>query len=182
MTDHQLMLAVRDGDLDKLGHLFEKYHKQLYSFFRRQAADEQLCEDFVQEVFLRMLKYRQTYRGESKFTTWMYSIARNARIDYFRKAKHRQDFTEEIDELVSSQPSPEELIERSTRHELLYNALDRLSDDKREVLVMSRFQNLKYEEISEILGCAVGTVKARVFHAIRDLRTFFDEQRDEARS
>jgi RNA polymerase sigma-70 factor (ECF subfamily) len=181
MTDHQLMLAVRDGDLDKLGHLFEKYHKQLFNFFRRQTEDQQLCEDFVQEVFFRMLKYRQTYRGEAKFTTWMYSIAHNARIDHFRRARHRKDFSDEIDGLVSAQPGPEELTERSSRHELLYKALDRLSDDKREVLIMSRFQNLKYEEISQIMGYPVGTIKARVFHAIRDLRTFFNEQTDEAK-
>lgn len=180
-TDDHLMLAVRDGDLDKLGHLFEKHHKSLYNFFRRQSDDTQLCEDFVQEVFLRMLKYRNTYRGESKFTTWMYSIARNARIDYFRKARHRQDFTDEIDELVSSQLDPEELSERSSQHEALYRALDRLSEEKREVLILSRYQDLKYEEISKLLGCSVGTIKARVFHAIRDLRTFFNEQRDEAK-
>ena len=182
ISDHLLMLAVRDGNLDKLGLLFEKYHRQLYNFFRKQVADPLLCEDFVQEVFLRMLKYRHTYRGESKFTTWMYSIAHNARIDYFRKAKNRQDFSGEIEQLVSTHPNPEELSERSSRHEVLYRALHSLSADKREVLILSRFQNLKYEEISQILGCAVGTVKARVFHAMRDLKTFFNEQRDEATS
>jgi RNA polymerase sigma-70 factor (ECF subfamily) len=182
MTDHQLMLAVRDGDLDKLGHLFEKYHKQLYNFFRRQTEDSQLCEDFVQEVFFRMLKYRHTYRGEAKFTTWMFSIAHNARIEHFRRAKHRKNFTDEIDRLVSSQPNPAELTERSGLHEILYKALDRLSDEKREVLVLSRFHNLKYEEISQIMGHPVGTIKARVFHAIKDLRMFFNEQTDEAKS
>jgi len=181
MTDHQLMIAVRDGDLDKLGHLFEKYHKQLFNFFRRQTEDVQLCEDFVQEVFLRMLKYRHTYRGEAKFTTWMFSIAHNARIEHFRKKGQRKNFTDEIDNLVSSQPNPAELTERSSLHEILYRALDRLSDEKREVLVMSRFHNLKYEEISRITGHPVGTIKARVFHAIRDLRMFFNEQTDEAK-
>ena len=182
ISDHLLMLAVRDGDLDKLGLLFEKYHKQLYNFFRKQVGDPLLCEDFVQEVFLKILKYRHTYRGDSKFTTWMYSIAHHARIDYFRKAKNRQDFGGDVDRLVSGHPNPEELSERSSRHEVLYRALDRLSDEKRQVLILSRFQCLKYEEISEILGCAVGTVKARVFHAMRDLKTYYNEQRDEATS
>jgi RNA polymerase sigma-70 factor (ECF subfamily) len=175
------MLAVRGGDLDKLGQLFERYHVRLYNYFHRQTRDEQLCEDMVQEVFYRMLKYRDTYRGDGKFTTWMYSIAHNARIDHFRRLKNRRHFTEEIDELVSTQPDPEELSERSSRHEVLYRALEQLSESKREVLVMSRFQNLKYEEISEILDCPVGTIKARIYHAIRDLRVFFNEQRDGAR-
>jgi RNA polymerase sigma-70 factor (ECF subfamily) len=175
-----MMTAVRDGDLDKLGYLFEKYHKQLYNFFLRQVRDSQSCEDMVQEVFLKMLKYRHTYRGEGKFTTWMFSIAHNTMVDLFRKAKNRYEFTDEIDRVISSQLTPEELSERSSRYDFLYKALDRLSDEKREVLVLSRFHNLKYEEISEVLGCPVGTIKARVFHAMNDLRAFFNEKRDEA--
>jgi RNA polymerase sigma factor (sigma-70 family) len=180
LNDHQLMLAVRDGDLDKLGYLFEKFHQRLYNLYLRQVGDPQTSEDLVQEVFLRMLKYRHTYRGEGKFTTWMFSIAHNVRGDYFRKARHKRDYTDEVDDLVCTQLDPAQLSEKTSRYEVLYRALDRLSDDKREVLVMSRFQNLKYEEISEILGCPVGTIKARVFHAIRELRTFFDEKRDGA--
>jgi RNA polymerase sigma factor (sigma-70 family) len=179
-SDHQLMRAVRDGDLDKLGHLFEKYHRQLYNFYLRHVEDRLTCEDMVQEVFLRMLKYRHTYRGEGKFTTWMYSIAHNVKIDHFRRAEHRHDFTGEIDSLVSTQPNPEELSHKTGRSEALRRALDRLSDKNREVLILSRFQNLKYEEISQILGCPVNTVKARVFRAIRDLKSLLNEQRDGA--
>lgn len=179
-TDHQLMLAVRDGDLDKLGHLFETHHKHLYNFYLRQLQDPLLSEDMVQEVFFRMLKYRHTYRGEGKFTTWMYSIAHNVRIDHFRRAKNRQDFTGEINGLASTLPNPEELSERSSRHEALYKALEQLSGEKREVLVMSRFQNLKYEQISQVLNCPVNTVKARVFRAMKDLKMFLNDQIDEA--
>jgi RNA polymerase sigma factor (sigma-70 family) len=179
-TDHQLMLAVRDGDLDKLGRLFEKYHRALYNFYLRQLEDAPLCEDMVQEVFLRMLKYRHTYRGEGRFTTWMYSIAHNVRIDHFRRMKNRQDFTGEIDDVASPQPGPAELSERSSRHQALHRALNRLSDEKREVLIMSRFQGLKYEEISRILGCPVNTVKARVFRALKDLKASLAQQIDEA--
>jgi RNA polymerase sigma-70 factor (ECF subfamily) len=174
------MLAVRDGDLDRLGHLFEEHHRQLYNYYLKQVRSPELSEDFVQEVFFRMLKYRHTYREDGKFMTWMYSIAHNVKADYFRKAKHRQDFTDEIDGLVSDQPDPSEVTEQSDQHELLHRAMEQLSDERREVLILSRFQNLKYEEISEILGCPVGTVKARVFRAIRDLKTFFDEQTSEA--
>ena len=80
LNDHQLMLAVRDGDLDKMGVLFEKYNKHLYNFFLKQTRDEQTSEDMVQEAFMKMLKYRHTYRGEGKFTTWMFSIASPLRL------------------------------------------------------------------------------------------------------
>ena len=181
-ADHKLMLAVRDGDLDKLGYLFEHHHKRLYNYYLGQVADEQLCEDMVQEVFLRMLKYRHTYRGDGKFTTWMYSIAHNVKVDQFRRAKNRYDFSGELDGLAGGGASPEELAERSNRYGMLYQAMDRLPAEKREVLVLSRFHGLKYEEISEILDCPVGTIKARVFHALRQLKVYLNEQGDEATS
>jgi RNA polymerase sigma-70 factor (ECF subfamily) len=174
------MLAVKDGDLDKLGYLFEKHHERLYNLFLHQTGDPQNSEDLVQEVFMRMLKYRHTYRGEGKFTTWMFTIAHNARADFYRRSRHNRDFTDTLDDLVSDQPDPGQLAEKASQRDVLRRAMDRLSEEKREVLVMSRFQQLKYEEISEILGCPVGTIKARVFHAIRELKAFVTEQRDGA--
>ncbi|MBU1699565.1 MAG: sigma-70 family RNA polymerase sigma factor [Candidatus Eisenbacteria bacterium] len=179
-SDEQLMQAVRDGDLDQLGCLFERYHKRLYNFFLRQMGNRQLSEDLVQEVFFRMLKYRRTYRGEGKFTTWMYSIACRIKIDHLRQARHRYTFTDEIEELAGTDPDPDHLTEQSLNHQKLYDALSRLSEERRTVLLLSRFQNQRYSEISKILGCPVGTVKARVFYAIRDLKWLFNEQRDEA--
>lgn len=177
-TDHQLMLAVRDGDLDKLGHLFEKYHQQLYNFFRRQLGNPQTSEDMVQDVFYKMLKYRHTYRGQGKFTTWMFSIAHNTKIDYFRKTKRPMESIDDTQELVSGNPNPEEMSELSDRHDLLYRALERLSDQRREVLLLSRFQNMKYREIAEVMGCTTGAVKKRAFLAIKDLQSIFKELND----
>jgi RNA polymerase sigma-70 factor (ECF subfamily) len=76
-SDKALMLKVRDGDLDRLGLLFERYHRCLYRYFYRLTSQRQTSEDLVQEVFERMLKYRHTYTGKGKFLTWMYQIARN---------------------------------------------------------------------------------------------------------
>ncbi len=175
--DHQLMLAVRDGDLDQLGHLFEKYHKQLYGYFMRQLSNSQLCEDIVQEVFFRMLKYRHTYRGDGQFRTWMYSIACNVKTDHFRSVRRRPETTaNEVDAFISPNPNPEESFEKSKQRELLDQALEQLSEQKREVLILRRFQNLKYKEIAEVLNCPVGTVKARLFHAIKDVKMFVSKQ------
>ena len=81
------MFQVKDGDLARLGILFERHHKILYNFFLRLTGNREASEDLLQEVFLRMLKYRNTYKGSSEFTTWMFQIARNSRADYFRKKK-----------------------------------------------------------------------------------------------
>ena len=174
-TDHQLMLTVRDGNVQKLGLLFERYHKLLYNFFLKQTGNQQTSEDLVQEVFLRMLKYRHTYRGVGKFTTWMFQIARNAGVDFFRQQSRYEYQNEEIDQLLSNDPDPDQVLEQESDIDILQKALARLSPEKREVLVLSRFQNLRYQEISQILGCKLGTVKARVFRALKDLtKNYFE--------
>ena len=174
-NDNQLMLQIRNGDVDKLSILFERHHISVYNFFLRMTGKKEISEDMVQDVFLRMLKYRHTYRGDGKFSNWMFHIARNIQFDYFKK-KQREDYhdSDEI-ELVSDNPTPGEAVEQRQDSELIHSALMKLAIEKREVLVLSRFQNKKYEEIADMLGCKVGTIKARVHRAIKDLRDIYFE-------
>jgi RNA polymerase sigma factor (sigma-70 family) len=174
-TDHELMLAVQNGDLDKLGLLFERYHRHVFNFFLKQTRNRLLSEDLVQDVFYRILKYRHTYRAEGKFTTWMFSIAHNCKIDYMRKRRRRGDESEQTETLVDRDPNPQETLERRDEAAIMHEALSRLSDDKREVLLLSRFQDMKYEDIGQILGCKVGTIKARVHRAMKDLAEHYFE-------
>ena len=164
------MFQVRDGNVGKLGILFERYHEKLYGFFVRHTGKREISEDLVQDVFLRVLKYRHTYRGEAPFTVWMYQMARNASVDYFRKWKRETPMDGAVEEEQSEDPSPSEQVLEQEEHRLLKRALARLSNEKREVLILSRFQDLKYEEIGKILDCPVGTVKARVHYALKELR------------
>ena len=168
-SDHEYMTAVREGDLDKLGLLFERHHRHLYNFFLRQTGRPQTSEDLVQDVFYRMLRYRHTYRADGKFTTWMFSIAHNAKIDFYRKNKHKRGEMEFTDDVASQELNPEEASVLEDEKDVLMSALAALSDDKRQVLILSRFQNMKYEEIAEVMGCKVGTIKARVHWAMKDL-------------
>jgi RNA polymerase sigma-70 factor (ECF subfamily) len=138
----------------------------------------------VQEVFLRMLRYRGTYDAAQSFTAWMYQIARNTAIDQVRKAKPAEvvDIDDFADRRASAAPGPEEVAQRGQDTALLYRALDRLPDDKREILVLSRFQQMKYEDIAAVLGCEVGTVKVRVYRAMRALeQTYFSLAREGAK-
>ena len=171
-TDHQLMLRVREGEVANLGHLFERHHERLYNFFVRLSGSLPLSEDLVQEVFVRMLKYRHAYREDSQFTSWMYQIARHVRFDQLRK-KPREVTLNEQEEPISGDAAPGERIEKMQELALLRSALTRLSPEKREVLVLSRFQRLKYDQIAEILGCEIGAVKVRVYRAIKELRDAF---------
>jgi RNA polymerase sigma-70 factor (ECF subfamily) len=169
------MIKVRDGEVGKLGILFERHHVSLYNYFLKLTSKRAASEDLVQEVFLRMLKYRQGYRGESQFTVWMYRIARNSWVDYFKKAKREMSWNEEMEEPASDEANPSENFEEKQKLLQLRAALVKLSPEKREVLVLSRYQDMKYEEIAELLGCAVGTVKARVHRAIKDLKDIYFE-------
>lgn len=173
MTDNQLMLMVRDGDVDKLSHLFERHNEKLYNFFLKMTSNRELSEDLVQEVFLRILKYRQTYRGDGNFNTWMFQIARNARIDYFRKQKNEKVMENEIDLAVSEEPDPENQLNQNQEVEMIKKALNQLPDDKKEILVLSRYQNVKYAEIAKLHHCKVGTIKAKVHRALQDLRKIY---------
>ena len=175
ISDTQLMFAVKEGQIDKLGLLFERHHVVLFNFFLKLTGNRELSDDLVQEVFLRILKYRNSFRGDSKFTSWMYQIARNARVDYYRKRKLEVLPDEDVREPVSQDPIAMEELETSQEAAMVRKALDKLPFKKREVLVLSRFQNLKYEEISKILNCPVSSVKVLVHRAIKDLRGIFYE-------
>lgn len=175
-ADNVLMQKVRDGDLAKMAVLFERHHRALFRYFLRLTGKRELSEDLVQDVFFRMLKYRQSYRDGSPFTSWMYQVARNAHLDSTQKHKVEAPWIEEhLEEPASAEPAPEQIVSRRQDLGLLRRALASLPSEKREVLVLSRFQNLKYEQIAEILACDVGTVKVRVYRAVKALSQIFFE-------
>lgn len=175
MTDNVLMEEVKEGKVEKLAVLFEKYHVQLFNFFLRLTGNRGASEDLVQDVFLRILKYRTTYKGQSKFTVWMYQIARNAHIDYLRKSKGELSLDDQWDEVMETEPTQLDRLERGQDVKLMQEALARLPLKKREVLVLSRYQDMKYKDIAELFGCQIGTVKAHVHRAIKDLGKIYYE-------
>jgi len=174
-TDNELMEDVRNGRVEKLAVLFERYQTMLYNFFLRLTGNRAASEDLVQDVFMRVLKYRAGYMGESRFNVWLFQIARNAHVDYLRKRKGELPIDEQFVETPSHEPLPEAAYEADREAELVRRALDRLPVQKRELLVLFRFQNLKLREIAELLGCQVGTVKAQVHRALKDLGRIYVE-------
>src|SRR5690348_11687708 len=95
-ADEDVMLRVRNGEGEMLGVLFERYHEALFSFYVRLMGDRAVSDDLVQEVFLRILRYRDTYQPGTPFRPWMYQIARNARIDHYRKTPRHEEFEPEM--------------------------------------------------------------------------------------
>jgi len=172
-ADDELMTGVRNGNVRLLGALFERHQAPLYHFFLRQGTGPQLSEDLVQEVFFRILRFRETFREGSSFTTWMYRIARNARVDALRKRKPEEAIDEGPGSPVDPRRTPVESLESAQQEQLLRRALASLPEDRREVLILSRYQNLKYDQIADLLECDTGAVKVRVHRAIRELRDIY---------
>src|SRR5579863_3243796 len=169
--DEELMLEVRNGTGETLGVLFDRYHSPLYNFYAKLTGDRTLSEDLVQEVFLRILKYRQSYEPGTPFRAWIYQIARNARVDHYRKSRPQVPFEPEMAPAVM----PGDPAQQRQESELLHRALMELPEEKRELLVLCRFQELPYEEVARLVGCGVATVKVRIHRALQELREAFHE-------
>jgi RNA polymerase sigma factor (sigma-70 family) len=172
MSDEALMQAVQRGDLAKLGGLFERHHLAVFDFLARMTGSRAIAEDLVQDVFERILKYRATYHGDAPFSAWLFRIARNARADHYRRRLLTAPFLEGTD---SEDPSagPEAEAVNDSEAARLQRALLLLRDDKRELIVLARYREMKYEAIAELLGVDVATIKVRVHRALKELRDIF---------
>ena len=177
-TDNTLMKQVQAGDTGQLAHLFERYHVPLFGYLFHFSRNRPASEDLVQEVFFRVLKYADSYDPSFPFSVWLYRMARNAYFDSLHK-KRTDGVSSELDNLPSDEPLPEEVVVRRQDTKFLEEALQQLPDEKREILVLSRFHNLRYADIAQILKCETGTVKVRVYRALKELRERFCELRGE---
>jgi len=166
------MLAVRGGDLAALATLFERHHRALFNYFLHISGSRDHGEDLVQDVFFRILKYRRSFDPDQPFRPWMYRIARSAHADLASKRRLETALGEREFSVTSR---VDEGLRQQQEISLLQRALARLPAEKREILVLSRFQNLKHDEIASMLGCEVGAVKVRVYRAVRALGQIYME-------
>src|ERR1019366_5758029 len=175
------MLAVRDGDLDSMGELFERHHGPLYGYLAKLTGNRTAAEDITQTVFHRMLKYRHTYRDQGSFTAWMYHLARRCAADHFRKSSSAPVTVDPLDleGHADDASRADEVAASSDDHALLHKALSRLDRDEREVLLLSRLQGLSFAEVAGILECSVGAARVRAHRALRALRDqYFQLQKE----
>lgn len=177
-TDNSVMEQVQAGDTGQLAVLFERHSVRLFQYLLQLSRNRALSEDLVQEVFFRVLKYAASYDPSFAFNVWLYRMARNAYFDAVHK-RRAESVGSDIEDIRSDEPIPEEILSRKQDTMFLQEALQNLPEDKREILILSRFQNLRYEDIAQILKCEIGTVKVRVYRALRELREKFCELRGE---
>lgn len=175
MTDERLMAAVKHGDLDKASELFERYHRQLYGFLLKMSRDQEVARDLVQNVFYRLIKYRHTYSEVNPFRAWIYQIARNAFADHLRKNKMQMSDHAEIEEVGGTEDGADSQWENDEKHKQLHQSLAMLTEDDRQLLILSKFQRMKYEEIAQVMNYTVPNVKVKIHRAIKKLRDHFYE-------
>jgi RNA polymerase sigma-70 factor (ECF subfamily) len=173
VEDEEIMSEVRAGDVARLAQLFDRHHRSLFHYFLHLTSSRATSEDLVQEVFYRILKYRHTYQPETSFRAWMFQVGRNVHLDYVGRNKAEVSLPEDVAEFRATDVLPDRQAQKSQEAVLLRRAMASLPREKREVLIMSRFMELKHEEIASVLKCEVGTVKVRVYRALRELSDRF---------
>jgi RNA polymerase sigma-70 factor (ECF subfamily) len=194
LSDEALMEVYQQGDTRAFELLLKKHQRPVFNFIYRQVGIEPVAEELLQEVFLRIIKGAARYQRKAKFTTWMYTIARNICVDQSRRAKHRRAASldapmgrgDDGHSLKDVLPSDGPAVDRQAiGHELqekLKEAIDSLNDEQREVFLMREYLNLPFKEISEITGCPENTVKSRMRYALEHLRQQLEEYRDLAKA
>ncbi len=167
LSDTELMRLAQQGRKSAFEHLIRRHQRPLVNFFRSMGVYND-AEDMAQDTFVRLFKYRKRYKPTAKFTTFLYLMARQVRIDALRSRKRRAAFEKE---LADAQRMEDEAVHAGCdKRPDVERALRALSTAMREVVVLNVYQGLKYEEIALVLNIPLGTVKSRMFQALKRLR------------
>lgn len=184
MTREQEALTVQrvlDGDVNEYEKLVLEYQKNVYNLALRMTGNAEDAADMAQEAFIKAYNSLASYRGDSRFSVWLYRIVSNVCLDFLRARKRRQtvslsvvdDEGEETElEISDESASPEKLMERSMTRDAVRRGLQELTPEYRQILILRELQGMSYDEIAETLGLESGTVKSRIFRARKKLCTF----------
>jgi RNA polymerase sigma-70 factor (ECF subfamily) len=166
-TDEELMTRVASGDLESLKFLFERHHMHVYNFICKMSGNKPLSEDITQDVFYKVLKYRESYNN-GKFISWLFTIARNSLASYYKSPIIQQVGMDAYENVLRA--DEDTITEERSQ---LQQALDKLNPSDRELLILNRLQEIKYPELAEIMGSTTGAIKTRVNRALQKLRTIY---------
>ena len=179
LTDSSLLERCRASDDAAFSEVVTRYKAKLYNYVYRMTGSADDAEDLTQEVFIRMYTSIDSFRGQSSLNTWLFRIAGNLCIDRFRRTKNRNpafSLDEPLGDDTGTQEvadetyAPHRLLENVEMAEQIQAALSKLPDKLRTTLLLHDIEGLPYEEVAEIAGCPLGTVKSRLFNARMQLR------------
>ena len=180
----QIVRRVLAGDVNAFGTLVTEYEKGVYAIAQRMTGNPEDAADMTQETFIKAYNSLQSFRGDSKFSVWLYRIASNVCLDFLRSRSRKpavslsveDDEGEETElDIADESQSPELLLERGLTRDAVRRGLQALPPDYKQILLLREIQGLSYEEIADVLQIEVGTVKSRIFRARKRLCTFLIE-------
>ena len=190
-ANETLMVRFRGGDPRAFELLLERHQKPIFQFVFRSVGVKAVAEELTQETFLRVIKQKSVYEQRARFTTWLYTLARNLCIDHSRRMQHRRakslDAVDEEGHSLLERTADKALsVERQAVSEELQKklraAIETLPDDQREVFLLREEADLSFKEIAEIVGISENTVKSRMRYALTKLRSLLEEYEDMARA
>jgi RNA polymerase sigma-70 factor (ECF subfamily) len=193
-ADEDLMVLYQRGEVRAFELLLSRHRKPVFNFILRFVGDRETAADLLQEVFMRVIKGAEAYKRQAKFTTWLYTIARNLCVDQTRRRKHRKhasldapmDAGDDSGTLLDVIPSNEMASDRQSvnkqLHDTMHRAIGGLSEEQREVFLMREFLDLPFKQIADIVGVPENTVKSRMRYALEKLRLELDEYKDLAKA
>lgn len=171
-SDEMIMNRVKDGHLEEMSELFERYHVKIYNYLLKLTYDRSVSQDLTQNLFYRIIKYRQTFKDIHSFKSWIYQLARNIHIDYCKSRNKISDQFTSVDKFDEN-TTEEQNGFGEEEYVRLEKAMSRLKPEQKEILILSRFQGLKYSEISAIHNTSVPAVKVQVYRTIKELRNLY---------
>ena len=177
-SDEELLSLLREPDTIREGFakLVSEYSEQLYWQIRKMVLSHDDANDILQEVFIKAWSSIDNFRGEAKLSTWLYRIAINESITFINKMRAQNNISiDEDDSFLINQLEGDEYFDGDETQKLLQKAILTLPEKQRLVFQMKYFDEMKYEEMSEILGTSVGALKASYHHAVKKIENFFDQ-------
>ena len=176
-TDEELVARSQGGDLESFDQLVRRWERPIYALAYRVIGREEDARDVCQEAFLRAYRSLGGFRGQAKFSSWLYRITLNLCRDWIRRERRTPVVQApdgvDVVELVAAQgPSEpiEEIVSREDMSRAVARAMRRLSDDQRTAIILKEYQGMTFQEIADLLGCPLSTVKTRLYQGLTVLR------------
>ena len=177
MDELRAIAQAKRGDPEAFEFLVRTYETSVYRLALRMCGNAHDAEEVAQEAFVAAWKGLPSFRGESKFSSWLYQLTTNAAIDFLRREKRHRAATPIEDEPEPVSPdTPQQALEESEVRYALQQALDTLTPEHREIFLLRQMRQLSYEEIGRLLGLEPGTVKSRLSRAKKQLRQILTQK------
>jgi len=168
--DSELVRQIQSGEAAAFDELMRRYKRPVVNFIFRMLGNAQDADDIAQDVFVRVYQNLDTYRSETKFSTWLFALARNAAIDRIRwRSRHRTESIESAPEIVASSGTAEEVNAREIGDQIAV-AVAKLPEDQRIAIILSEYQGMSYAEIAGVMQCSEKSVESRLYRARQTLR------------